>query len=330
MVQTAAVQWQTRLASGDASDSDYQAFADWIAEDATHAAAFSHVESTAGLIDGLRPDTDGALDHFLELKRPSTQPELANDNWFPARAAVAASLAAVLVAVAGVFGYQRISPDTETMAIAAQPDQFRTEILSDGTKITLAPGAEFEAVLSKGERKITSLSGVSYFDVASDPNRPFTIDLGRHSIRVVGTEFEVTAFLDRQSVAVSVGIVRVLRKDAADGETRLTVGEQLTFSTASPAGFFETTAASSIGAWRTGVFEFENADANRIATRLNAFYGGEVYTIDTVNPPEISFSGVLALSDPAGTVQKLSELAPVAFTATQTGYVLSERAEKEN
>lgn len=108
--------------------------------------------------------------------------------------------------------------------------------LSDGSLISLHPGGsiEFPKEFSSGERNVM-LSGEAFFDVAKDKNRPFIINTGEVTIRVLGTSFNVRAYQGSKeiTVAVKTGKVSVYdsRKKAADKEIILTPNQEVVFNT---------------------------------------------------------------------------------------------------
>ena len=66
--------------------------------------------------------------------------------------------------------------------------------LDDGTKIILNRNSRFTYSDAYGtdQRKV-NLEGEAYFEVAKNPERPFIVDMGNASIRVLGTTFSVKA-----------------------------------------------------------------------------------------------------------------------------------------
>ena len=66
--------------------------------------------------------------------------------------------------------------------------------MDDGTKIILNRNSRFTYSDAYGtdQRKV-NLEGEAYFEVAKNPERPFIVDMGNASIRVLGTTFSVKA-----------------------------------------------------------------------------------------------------------------------------------------
>jgi len=82
--------------------------------------------------------------------------------------------------------------------------------LPDGSKVTLAKGARisYNRLLNGKKRKVF-LSGEAFFDVAKNPEKPFTICTKNMLIEVLGTSFKVNASDGKESVVVRTGKVSV-------------------------------------------------------------------------------------------------------------------------
>ncbi len=319
-IADAAIAWQARLASPGALAADYEAFSQWIGEDSRHADAFGRAERAAMMVECARAE-------FLATgaQQPRFIPETArNDNVGFRRAAIAASVA--LIAAASLVFFISRPGGVETVASAAPAGRIVTAALSDGTQITLAPGAEFKGTFTNARREISNLSGTSFFSVSHDAARPFIISLGERTITVVGTKFEVKAGGNSQSVTVLDGIVSITTDSQNPAlERRLIAGDRVTYSGQSQEGIFDRPASEDVAEWRDGTLEFDRADAQTITEKLNGFYGRAVFDVDPDSPPALSFSGALSLSDPLTTARRLEELTPVIARDVDGIFVLSDR-----
>jgi transmembrane sensor len=100
---------------------------------------------------------------------------------------IAASLL-VLVA-AGSFAFQAFFGSTTVRNDDPSPMHFA---LADGTEIWLQEDSEirYDRSFNESDRKV-SLRGQAYFDVHSDPSRPFLVNSGNAELRVTGTTFNL-------------------------------------------------------------------------------------------------------------------------------------------
>lgn len=90
-----------------------------------------------------------------------------------------------------------------------------TDTLSDGSGIILNAGSQlrYQEEEQKRERQV-ELKGEAFFAVKPDSTKPFVIDAGMGSIRVLGTEFNVKAYENSDlEVLVESGLVQLALLD---------------------------------------------------------------------------------------------------------------------
>jgi len=308
MAREEAIAWHARLKDGDASGADYSAFGEWIVADADNAAAYEAVEMF-----------DSSVDAFARTKPASASTsKVAPGNAFSSLlsrpqmryAALAASLLAVVAL--GLISATKFNSAPAFVEQFASSDTPRTIALGDGTSVVLAPGAEMSVRIDPKSRRITEFRGAGFFHVAPDAARPFTIAFGGKTVTVVGTQFEVCAFPDRQSVSVLEGVVRVGSGKGNFAPVSLKAGDKAEMN----GGVDETPRISSVAAeeiapWRDGVLEFAGASLTSVAEALNDIYGGETFVTDAENVDKVTFNGVLQVAAPDVVARRLEELLPV-------------------
>lgn len=98
----------------------------------------------------------------------------------------------------------------QTITLKGQRKQL---ILTDGTKIWLAPGSALGYTDNfSGKTRDVNLRGEAFFEVAHDARHPFIIHTGKLNTVVLGTTFNVQAYPERTAVEVvllsgKVGVV---------------------------------------------------------------------------------------------------------------------------
>lgn len=175
--------------------------------------------------------------------------EITSNNLRPFRVIfkIAASLLLLALFGAGAYFYNKsntheavdkadLEINRRTEKITNATASMTTHRLSDGSVINLHPGGsiEFPRVFSKKQRDI-QLSGEAFFDVAKEKDRPFIINTGQVTIRVLGTSFNVKAYHGSKeiSVAVKTGKVSVSgsNKKSLDDEIILTPNQEVIYYT---------------------------------------------------------------------------------------------------
>lgn len=124
----------------------------------------------------------------------------------PLRTDVIRKIAAVFI-LGAVFSYglyQFIgSGKAEIQLITAQTRQ--DVMLEDGSKVILDGGSKLE----KKAFRTVSLQGRAFFDIHSDANRPFIVNMLHGALTVLGTEFNIITTKEKTSIYVKEGKVRV-------------------------------------------------------------------------------------------------------------------------
>ncbi len=117
--------------------------------------------------------------------------------------------AVFLLLLAGTFAvwYMARNPaqqSLEWVTSVMEPTNHEVK-LPDGTLVVLNRGSKLSCPRKfSGNERIVSLQGEAFFDVAPNREKPFVIETGRASIRVVGTTFNVSAYDDAETVEVMV------------------------------------------------------------------------------------------------------------------------------
>lgn len=198
-----AITWIARLRAHDVSAEERSRFAEWLASDARHSAAFDEIVDLwqrLGVVASLSGDfTRTATTHMLRSGKTG--------------AAIASLTLAALLA----FNELRDGREYETVAGTQ-----RTVVLDDGSKVLLNSNTSIDVDMASAERRVTLRRGEAYFEVAMDRSRPFVVTGPRCTATALGTAFafEVRALPHHDAVIVTQGAVRV-----AAGNHSIDVGE---------------------------------------------------------------------------------------------------------
>ena len=128
--------------------------------------------------------------------------------------------------------YSRALLQTETKEVGKQKVQIhrlsipRGEtfkvVLSEGTEVFLNSDSRLAyPTVFKGKERVVSLEGEAYFKVAKDAAHPFIVKSGNLQIRVLGTEFNVSAYsgIEEFNIALLRGSVELNSPDLSRSDT---------------------------------------------------------------------------------------------------------------
>jgi transmembrane sensor len=134
-----------------------------------------------------------------------------------------ARIAAMVVIVAGLGWLLFEVAAPQNIIVASAGDERNVEVmLADGSTIYLNRNSSltYPKHFKNSSRKV-SLEGEAFFDIARDASRPFIINAGKATVKVLGTSFNVITDNgnDEVEVFVSSGTVMVTSADGSRSET---------------------------------------------------------------------------------------------------------------
>lgn len=144
-------------------------------------------------------------------------------------------LALMLGSVGYYIGFVNRGQAVYSEIISAQRQVLQEYVLPDSSVVTLNSNSKLTFPRKfKGDIREVSIEGEAFFDVKSNPEKPFVINAGDAQVKVLGTSFSVSAYPGNETVDVVVetGKVQVVCKktgsQAADREVLLVPGEKAT------------------------------------------------------------------------------------------------------
>lgn len=295
---------------------DEAGFRAWIEADPRHETAYAAMGSAAALVGELN-----------DLRASSETPRR------PARLGWAAGgLAAAAAATLFAFGVLD-QPDARYATAIAETE---TATLSDGSTLTLGPASGVDVRFSNRERRVFLESGQVFFEVEPDARRPFVVEVGDATVRVVGTKFDVRRGGESVRVSVAEGVVRLQtaspialsspasallragdRAEAAEHAPVFGPPPRIELSQAPPA---------SAGAWRQGHLAYVEAPLSELVADLNRYYAPGVRLTD----PDVGAFRLTAsfrASDLDTFFATLPAAIPVSVTRAADGEIVIEPAD---
>lgn len=170
-------------------------------------------------------------------------------------------------------------------------------ILPDGTSVWLNARSKMKyPAFFTGSKREVSLDGEAYFEVEHNKDKPFVVHTSKCDIEVLGTKFNVEAYMDSDdfSTALMEGSVQITDRNnpknvlllKPDYEVRFTNG---TFS-------FEQIGNYDLYRWKDGLICFKDVDFIQLMHRFEKCYGVRII-IENEKLSEHAFSGKLRIAD---------------------------------
>lgn len=148
--------------------------------------------------------------------------------------------------------------------------------LEDGSRVWLNAGSELSyPARFKGKQRVVYLKGEAYFDVMRNEEKPFVVQVEDVQVKVLGTEFNVTAYGNGKVETVLV-----------EGAVSMNHGEKKVLLKPNQKGMFEADdnliSVEDVDvlpyvAWKNGDFIFKDESLESIMDKLSRWYDLEVF-----------------------------------------------------
>lgn len=194
--------------------------------------------------------------------------------------ATAASLL-LLVAVFFLLYHYSSQRDTEIqlqqqeIVYTAGSEEHKNLILSDGSTVRLNRNSRLvlPEVFQEGKREVT-LKGEAYFEIDSNPEKPFIVNTDHAVIRVLGTSFNVKASSQNTvQVAVKEGRVAFQEKNTSNPREVMVTQDQLGYLEIGENEIkVEKVPVDNYLSWMTRRLEFDNIPFRQVCTQLERIY----------------------------------------------------------
>ena len=182
---------------------------------------------------------------------------------------------------------------------------------NDGTKLWINSGSKlvYPVTFEKNKREIF-VDGEIFIDVAPDPERPFYVQTDAISVKVLGTQFNVSAYADHADyqVALVSGEVEIFR----EGDTKEILKPNQLYSLNEEKNIYQIYSVDALDyiAWKDGYYPFFSQDFGIVLSKLSKYYNIQFKWDEKLSG--LCCSGKLDLKDDIQDVIKaLEKTAPI-------------------
>jgi transmembrane sensor len=181
----------------------------------------------------------------------------------------------ILIGV-GYFTYQWITPDTQILAMVSDSVTVQ-DTLPDGSTAFLNKKSELTYKYNPREktRKVV-LKGEAYFSVKHEEEKPFVIEADEILVRDIGTEFNLKAYPDKDTIEIIVTKGEVQFYTLLDSGLNLQAGEKAIYSKRNKQFYRIEKPDTNALAYKTKVFSFNNTDLLTVVNLLNDVYNSKI------------------------------------------------------
>lgn len=153
-------------------------------------------------------------------------------------------------------------------------------VLSDGSRVWLNSETELRfPVTFDDEKREVFLTGEAYFEVVKDARRPFIVSTPQTKTTVLGTSFNVMAYVgeNRTEITLVNGAVAVT---AGDRNCRIAPGQQVAVNNESLEMVNRTVNVPAFTSWKDGIFEFDDMSLSDLSVKLSRWYDVDFFFVN--------------------------------------------------
>ena len=183
--------------------------------------------------------------------------------------------------------------------------------LPDGSEVWLNNVSSLRYPTSfQDKERIVELSGEAYFEIAKNPAQPFVVKVRDARIEVLGTSFDVAAYLEEGGTQTTLltGSVQV---GAGNKRVKLKPNEQAQVKIGDQINVLKNVPAEDIISWKNGFFYFGRTSFETMIRQLARWYDVEV--VYEGKAPKMEFEGKIDRALPLSEVLKFLDKNQIHF-----------------
>jgi ferric-dicitrate binding protein FerR (iron transport regulator) len=178
--------------------------------------------------------------------------------------------------------------------------------LPDGSRVWLNAASTIRYPTAfPADNRTVEVTGEAYFDIAKDEHKPFTVAVKGMQVQVLGTEFNVMAYADEETVKTTLvqGLVKI------NAHTLLHPGEQVVWHHSSGQLQVNTPDLEETLGWKNGEFYFRETNIRSIMREIARWYDVEVKYEGDLSA--VQLSGIVARTAQIPQLLKALELTKI-------------------
>lgn len=304
-----AVAWLVKLRGDHLSQEETLAFADWLAQDAAHAATFAKAEAfldeMASAVNLPRPVENDATIIIPQTPQRAKSPVIdlktRRRGWLAIPLTIAA---AWLVAVSLVLPSQSSLMSDLFSDYHTQTGEIRDIPLADGSHLLLNTNTAVSVAYNDRQRLITLHHGQARFTVAKDENRPFEVKADALVVKALGTVFDVYKTKDsikvtvqEHAVAARIESLPLTQAQHPSNQITVTAGEQLSYQGEAALPQPQAVELSETSAWQQHRLYIYDRPLSELIAELSRYRLGRIFLAD-VTLKNLRVTGVFPLDNP--------------------------------
>lgn len=234
-------------------------------------------------------------------------------------------IAAILIIPLLIYSVWSISLSSEknnrTALLKTSETSFgvRTQIqLSDGTKVWINSGSKLTYPDEfTGNVREVKLDGEAYFQVESDKEHPFFVDLNGCKVKATGTRFNISNYKEDGEITTYLehGKISLLSTEAdkSDKSVQLEENEIIVYQKADKQYRIANADGKKYVGWIDGALIFKNDSTNDVAARLGRWFNAEIIFDNDLIKSDYVFTATFKHESLEEALKLLSYSTPITY-----------------
>jgi transmembrane sensor len=147
--------------------------------------------------------------------------------------------------------------------------------LPDGSKVWLNAASSLKYPASFKDKRIVTLKGQAYFEVAPKADQPFVVMVNDLEVQVLGTSFDIMAYQEEAMVNTTLLEGGVMVKHLHT-QKKLLPGQQAVLNTDAGTITVQPADIEKVMGWKNGLFDLEDTDLPTLLRQLSRWYDIEI------------------------------------------------------
>lgn len=168
--------------------------------------------------------------------------------------------AAIALLVITTFGLYQLNKTPENIRVSTSYGEKKQITLPDGSSVIMnsLSSLSYPKNIHKANIREVKLEGEAYFEVTSNKKSPFIVNASETSVKVLGTKFNVSAYLNDDNITTSLYEGSVSVSFESGNSIQLNPGEQAIYNKKNRHVRISEIEDDSQNAWIKGSMYFEN------------------------------------------------------------------------
>ncbi|WP_353196713.1 FecR domain-containing protein [Parapedobacter defluvii] len=196
-------------------------------------------------------------------------------SWWKRTSVVSQVAAALLVVALSWYGYTKMQPQNQAVALrTVQNDGEPKELLlPDGSTVWLNSKSQIRyADNFSGKTREIFLKGEAFFDIKRDESKPFIVHAGSLATQVMGTSFNIRAYVEWSDIEVTVSSGKVSVSDSTGVIGELVSDQQLSYQKSTGRFTRQLVKSRNASLWKEGELIFDAETFEEVAQILERRY----------------------------------------------------------